>query len=69
MSAPFTEAAGLPVNTPGPVITYSPVTLPVAVRPVPLEIKVSAPSTGDKLPVILFSHGHGMSNFLSSHRG
>lgn len=30
---------------------------------------MSAPSTGDNLPVILFSHGHGQSNFLASHRG
>ena len=69
MSTPFTESAGLPVNTAEPVITYSPVTLPVPGRPVPLQVKVSAPATGDDLPVILFSHGHGRSNFLSSLRG
>ena len=27
---------------------------------------MAAPLTGDDLPVILFSHGHGMSNYLSS---
>lgn len=50
MSAPFSEAAGLPVNAPQPVVTYSPVTLAVPGCPVPLEVKVSAPITGDQLP-------------------
>lgn len=68
MSA-FSEAAGLPVDTAQPVMTYSPLTYPIPGRPVALELKVSAPATGTNLPVILFSHGHGMSNFLSSHRG
>lgn len=62
MSAPFTEAGGLPVNSARPVVTFSPVTSTVPDRPVPLEIKVSAPVTGDNLPVIVFSHGHGSSN-------
>jgi hypothetical protein len=67
MTAPFTEAAGQAVNAAQPVVTFSPVTLSVPGRPAPLEIKVSAPVTGENLPVIfLFSHGHGMSNFLSS---
>lgn len=69
MSASFTEAAGLPVNAAQPVVTFSPVTLSVLGRPAPLEIKVSAPVAGVDLPVILFSHGHGMSNFLSSLKG
>ena len=69
MSTPFTEAAGLPVDAARPVVTFSPVTLSVPGRPAPLEIKVSAPVTGGKLPVIVFSHGHGMSNFLSSLNG
>ncbi|GLY30802.1 hypothetical protein Kisp02_41670 [Kineosporia sp. NBRC 101731] len=69
MSTPFTEAAGLPVNAALPVVTFSPVTLTVPGRPVPLEIKVSAPATGENLPVILLSHGHGASNFLASLHG
>jgi dienelactone hydrolase len=69
VSTPFTESAGLPINTAEPVATYSPVTLPVPGRPVPLDVKVSAPATGDNLPVILFSHGHGQANFLSSLHG
>ncbi|WP_199443794.1 alpha/beta hydrolase family protein [Umezawaea beigongshangensis] len=69
MSAPLTEAAGLPVDAARPVVTLSPVTLTVPGRPVPLEVKVSAPATGEDLPVVVFSHGHGASNFLSSLRG
>ena len=47
MSAPFSEAAGIPVNEPVPVSTFSPVALPVPGRAVDLQIKVSAPATGD----------------------
>ena len=52
-----------------PIIAFSPVILPVAGRYVDLEMKVSAPASGSNLPIILLSHGHGASNFLSSYRG
>jgi dienelactone hydrolase len=52
-----------------PIMSFSPVVLPVPGRHVDLEIKVSAPASGYNLPVILLSHGHGGSNFLSSYRG
>jgi len=52
-----------------PIISFSPVVLPVPGRHVDLEIKVSAPASGNNLPVILISHGHGPSNFLSSYKG
>ncbi|HWD07322.1 MAG TPA: chlorophyllase [Amycolatopsis sp.] len=52
-----------------PVLSYSPVVLPVAGRPVDLKVRVSAPATGTDLPVILLSHGHGGSNNLSSLNG
>jgi dienelactone hydrolase len=68
-SPPFTEAAGLPVSDPTAVTTFSPVVLPAPGRAVDLEIKVSMPATGSDLPVILFSHGHGPSNFVSSLHG
>ena len=69
MSAPFTEAGNIPVNDATAVISYSPVVLKVPGRPVDLQIKVSMPESGSDLPVILLSHGHGMSNFLSSFNG
>jgi hypothetical protein len=52
-----------------PIIAFSPVVLQVPGRHVDLEIKVTAPASGNDLPVILVSHGHGPSNFLSSYRG
>ncbi|MGH8878246.1 MAG: alpha/beta hydrolase family protein [Stackebrandtia sp.] len=35
-------------------------------RPVNLRLRISAPATGDELPIILLSHGQGHSNHLSS---
>lgn len=54
---------------PTPVISFSPVVFPVTGRQVVLQMKVSSPATGSKLPVIILSHGHGRSNFLSSLHG
>lgn len=51
------------------IMSFSPVVLTVPGRMVDLELKVTVPLRGDNLPVILLSHGHGMSNFLSSFRG
>ncbi|MFI1648686.1 alpha/beta hydrolase family protein [Streptomyces avidinii] len=59
------DALGAPV----PVLSFSPVVLSVPGRPVDLQVRVSAPSTGTNLPVILLSHGHGPSNHLSSLNG
>jgi pimeloyl-ACP methyl ester carboxylesterase len=38
-------------------------------RQADLQLRVSAPATGDKLPILLFSHGFGRSNFIASFRG
>ncbi|WP_318843118.1 chlorophyllase/cutinase-like alpha/beta fold protein [Myceligenerans pegani] len=54
------------VGGPARSITVSPIVLPAPGRPVPLEVRVTAPVTGRRLPVILFSHGHGQVNFLNS---
>jgi predicted dienelactone hydrolase len=56
-------------GAPAPVLSFSPVVLPVPGRPVDLHMRVSAPATGTGLPVILLSHGHGRSNNLSSLNG
>lgn len=69
ISSAFRDAGAIPVADAAPVVTYSPVVLDVQGRPVPLELKVSAPSTGTELPVILLSHGHGRSTYLSSLHG
>ena len=47
------------VGAGSPVVSVSPVTLSAPGRPVPLEVRVSAPTTGSNLPVIVFSHGNG----------
>ncbi|MBT1709670.1 alpha/beta fold hydrolase [Fulvivirgaceae bacterium PWU5] len=52
-----------------PFITYTPVVIPVPGRQVDLEMKISAPATGNNLPILVFSHGHGPSTFLSSLKG
>ncbi|MBG7697199.1 chlorophyllase [Streptomyces sp. MC1] len=63
MSTPHSPAT---VTPPRPVLSYSPVVLPVPGRPVDLQVRVTAPATGTDLPVVLLSHGHGNSNHLSS---
>jgi acetyl esterase/lipase len=66
---PISESGNIPVSAKTPFTSYSPVVFTVPDRPVPLEVKVSAPATGTKLPVILLSHGHGNTNYLSSLNG
>ncbi|OON76633.1 alpha/beta hydrolase family protein [Streptomyces tsukubensis] len=43
------------------VVSVAPVALDASGRAVPLEIRVSAPTAGEGLPVLLFSHGNGWS--------
>jgi predicted dienelactone hydrolase len=62
-------AADIPINPSKPIISFSPVVLPTPGRPVDLQLRVTVPSTGDALPIILLSHGHGRSNSLSSLEG
>ncbi|MGW2885868.1 alpha/beta hydrolase family protein [Streptomyces griseoruber] len=55
--------------SPAPVLSVGPVTLSAPDRPVDLQLRVSAPLTGDDLPVVLLSHGQGYANHLSSLNG
>ncbi len=63
------RAANIPVPAATPVVAVSPVVLSVPGRLVDLQVKVSAPTTGRDLPLILLSHGGGTSNNLSSLHG
>lgn len=48
-------------NYPGPVLSVSPIRLAVPGRKTDLQLRVSAPVSGSRLPIILFSHGFGSS--------
>lgn len=62
-------AAKIPTNPPTPVLSFSPVVLQCEGRRVDLQLRVTVPSQGKDLPIILLSHGHGRSNYLSSLEG
>ncbi|MBZ6080495.1 alpha/beta fold hydrolase [Streptomyces olivaceus] len=56
-------------HTPGvtpATVSFTPLVIRSPGRPVDLTVRVSAPVTGDALPVVLLSHGHGPSNYVSS---
>jgi dienelactone hydrolase len=55
------EASPNPRGTGSQIISVKPVTLAAPERGVDLEARVSAPIDGDRLPVIVFSHGNGWS--------
>lgn len=57
MALPQMTNAGNPV----PVISVSPVILSAPERGEDISVRISAPVTGQKLPIILFSHGNGSS--------
>ncbi|GAB3161785.1 alpha/beta hydrolase family protein [Microbispora hainanensis] len=54
-------ATDVAVGAPTPVISVKPVVLPAPGRGEDLRVRVSAPATGNELPVIVFSHGFGES--------
>jgi predicted dienelactone hydrolase len=63
------DASLIPVGPSVPAISLSRVTLPAPMRGRALELRVTAPLTGDALPIILLSHGHGPSLYLPSKDG
>jgi predicted dienelactone hydrolase len=63
------KAGEIPVSPSTSVVSVSPIMLSVPGRLVDLQLRVSAPSTGRELPIILLSHGQGRSNNLSSLNG
>ncbi|MFC3502450.1 alpha/beta hydrolase family protein [Micromonospora krabiensis] len=48
-------------DSPTPVVSVAPLTLPAPGRGDDLQVRVSAPASGHRLPVVLFSHGYGWS--------
>ncbi|RAL12607.1 alpha/beta hydrolase family protein [Aspergillus homomorphus CBS 101889] len=63
------QAAKIPVPDPVQVVSINPVIIPAPERIIDLHMRITAPTTGSNLPVILLSHGHGNSNHLSSLNG
>ncbi|MFJ4438917.1 alpha/beta hydrolase family protein [Streptomyces sp. NPDC088923] len=51
----------MPLPTPSPVLSVKPLELPAPGRGTALRVRVSAPATGERLPVVLFAHGFGSS--------
>lgn len=54
---------------PTPVLSVAPIVVPAPGRLTELHVRVTAPVSGDHLPILLLSHGHGPSNFVSSLHG
>ncbi|WP_394686095.1 alpha/beta hydrolase family protein [uncultured Microbacterium sp.] len=69
MATPLPLADYIPTTDATPAFSYGPVSFEVPGREVDLEMRVSAPSTGDNLPVLLLSHGHGNLNYVASMHG
>ena len=69
MNAPTIKQDRPPLPAATPILAYGPLRFDVPDRQAPMEARVTMPATGEALPVILLSHGHGASNFLSSIRG
>lgn len=63
------SAESIPISAPTPIVSVSPVVLTAPERAMDLQMRISAPTTGRDLPLLLFSHGYGGSNFLASMRG
>lgn len=60
------KASKIPVSIPTQIMSISPIILPSEGRIADLEIRVTAPTTGTDLPIVLLSHGLGHSNYLAS---
>jgi Chlorophyllase enzyme len=58
-----------PLPTSTPINSFGPMSIRVEGRSADLQLRVSTPATGSNLPVMLFSHGFGQSNFIASLRG
>ncbi|MEO3388204.1 dienelactone hydrolase [Mesorhizobium sp. CAU 1741] len=61
-------ARNLPTPEAALSVAYTPIRLAMPDRP-PLELRVTAPAAGGNLPVIIFSHGFGPSNYIPSKDG
>lgn len=63
------DARHIPIDAVRTTISVSPVALAAPKRALPLEMRITGPMTGDALPIVLLSHGHGPSLYLPSKDG
>ncbi|MEW2456606.1 alpha/beta hydrolase family protein [Streptomyces albus] len=56
---PTYKTTGLTGPAPTPALSVRPVVLPAPERSEDLHVRVSAPVTGTRLPIVLFAHGFG----------
>lgn len=63
------KAHALPARTPLQTISIDPVILDAPFRPQPIEIRITVPTEGKDLPIVLLSHGDGPSLYLPSKDG
>ncbi|WP_454762234.1 alpha/beta hydrolase family protein [Caulobacter segnis] len=63
------DARHIPVDDTGTTVSFSPITLDAPGRGLPLELRITGPVSGDALPIVLLSHGHGPSNYIPSKDG
>jgi predicted dienelactone hydrolase len=54
----------LPTPDPTLTVAYTPIRLEMLGRQ-PLELRLTAPATGDGLPIVILSHAFGPSNYIS----
>ncbi|MET1071021.1 MAG: chlorophyllase [Umezawaea sp.] len=62
-------ARHIPVTEATQTVSVNPVTLPAPDRGLPLQLRITAPTAGADLPIILLSHGGGSSLHLPSKDG
>lgn len=61
-------ARGIPTPDAALTIAYSPIRLDMVGRQ-PLELRLTAPAAGDRLPIVILSHGYGPSFYVASKDG
>ena len=68
MNRLITLSCTLPTPDPALTVAYTPIHLQMPGRQ-PLELRLTAPATGDTLPVVILSHGFGPSKYIPSKDG
>ncbi|TVU89120.1 alpha/beta hydrolase family protein [Vreelandella titanicae] len=58
----------LPTPDPALTVAYTPICLKMPGRQ-PLELRLTAPATGDAIPIVILSHGFGPSSYIPSKDG